>query len=420
MSKNFWNKIIFAKLSIIIIILFIFPVSAGDDLELWGYVNPEGNLAPGDEVFCYYTVDYNFESDKESLIFYTDLTDPRWQLTIAIDGAEQDKAKSMGRYERVSGFELYYPGSYQTYVRVKLNGTVPNVGATGNYTIFDVTHYDAVGQEASYSSVERVFINPSDLLSVQSSMEIKISNLRSKIDSLYSQGVDTSLAEVKYSAAYDAVYSAKKSVPSKQSSLLSDADLYITEAESYLDVSWAESSINGAKDKISSVDSTVSYFENSAGLSGDSRVWVIKSYNDNAKTLLVLAEDKFQNKDYSSTRDYALQAENKAVEAYNYAVNLNNELNLNAPLNSEIQKTNAPVSTDKTSSPTQNTQSPANLLDDIIKDNNTESKNYDDIDALLHSEVNIESFLAIAGKFYDLLINAFNFIKDLSALASDN
>ena len=413
MSDNLYKKFVLPLLLILFILFFINPVSAGDDLEIWGYVNPEGNLAPGDEVYCYYTVQYDFESDAESLEFYTDLTDPIWRFTISIDGSEQEKAKDTGRYETISGFELYYPRSYQTLVRVKLNGTVPSVGTTGNYSIFEVSHYDAMGEIESSAKVERVFLNPSDLSGIQKTMELKLSDLRSEINNLYSLGVNTNSAEAKYTDAYNAVSRANDSTPSVQSSLLTSAETYIEEAGSILDVSWTEYLLEEAGKKIDSVDSMISYFEDSERLSSDSRVWVIKSYNDNAKTLLVLAEDKFNLLDYPKARDYASQAQTKAEEAHSYAAALNDELSLDAPEQTNLWNTVTPAATSTTRTELKTTTV-----------NPTETKigsdELDDVDSLLHSEVSIDSFLQIAGKAYDLFISGYEFLNDLLASASDN
>lgn len=409
------NKIKIFSIILLIIYLGVPSALADNNLDVWGHVNPEGVLAPGDEVFCYYSVEYNFNSDRESLEFYTDLSDPRWQFTISIDGAEQEKPKDTGRYESISGFELYYPGSYQTIVRVRLNGTVPDVSSTGNYSIFDVAHYDAAGKLKSEESVERTFINPSDLSGIQDSAEARLYNLRSKTDNLRSLGVDTFQAEKKYTQASNAVSTAKNSAPSVQSSLLSSAVVFMDEAERLLDISWTDYSIEDAEKKTGAVDSMISYYENSAGLSSDSRVWVIKSYNDNAKTLLVLAGDKYKYSDYELARNYASQAADKAIEAHNYALELNSELNLNAP----EQNQNWNIQTSAfTSAPT--LKAAATSVHSGSPSGTEVAKQTDDIDSLLHSEVDVESFLKIAGKIYELLLGAFEIANDLIASASDN
>lgn len=399
-------------ISVALIFSFTVPVLADDDLELWGYIQPEGNLAPGEDVVCHYTVQYNFDSNAESIEFYTDLRDPVWFFSSIIDGAKQELPKRNGRYETITGFELYYPRTYQTLIELKLNGTVPSVVTTGNYSIFTVTQYDGGGSVISSENVERIFLNPSELGEIQNSMEIKLSNLRSEIDSLYLQGVDTTSAEGKYSDAADAISTAKYSNPSVQSSLLSSADSYIEESKYLLDLSWATHSISLAEKKINSVDSMVLYFESSKGLSGDSRVWVIKSYNDNAKTLLVLAGDKFQNSDTIMARNYAGQAEDKAGLAYQYAVELNGQLNLDAPVKSEIWNTPTETAT--------SSQYSSQTISSNIGQNSLDVDNIDDLDSLLHSDVDIDSFIKIVGKISDLLLAAFDFLNNLILMASDN
>ncbi|WOF15725.1 hypothetical protein F1737_02975 [Methanoplanus sp. FWC-SCC4] len=395
-------------LSIFFALLILpFVVSAGDGTQIWGYVNPEGDLAPGQETFVHYTVQYDFDSDAESLQLYTDLLSPKWQFATVIDGARQEMPKRFGRYETISGFQLYYPRTYQTQVEVNLTGTVPEVSGTANYSVLEVIHYNAVGEEVSKNSVEKIFINPGDLDILQNRLENDLESLRKEIDILRETGADVKSAKIKYLDALNAISAAKYSETSQKSSYLSLGHARIDEAKSILDVESAKNSIDKVKRKVESVDSMVDYFENNKGLLKDSRVWVIKSYNDNARTILVLAEDKFLIKNYDQTRIYADQAAKKADEAYSYAISLNNKLGLDVPTpdNSNL----IPAATKN-----HDTQNPSNSV------SITNTGELDDIDEILHSDVNVESFLKILGKTKDMIFDVMDFLNDLMALASDN
>ena len=435
------GRLIFYALifSVIATLCMIPSVSAGSDLKMWGYSDPSGNPAQGDEVYALYTVEYKFDSDQESLMFYTDLYNPVWKFTIILDGVEHVKPKISGRYETLSGFELYYPRTYQTYVRAELTGTVPATAATGEYKLVEVTHFDAAGNPESTVKETRIFINPADMAGVQSNAEILLSNLRSDIDRYATVGVDTSAAEEKYTLADNAIATAKTSTASVQSALLDSATAYIAEANALLKSSYAQHSVNAAKNKISSLDSIINYFEATKGLGSDQRVWVIKSYNDNAKTLLVLAEDKYSAGSPDAAAEYAELAQNKADEGYSYAKSLNGELGSNMPADSSLWSATTvlpPASSGTTTpavNPTQGT-SPLELLDSLTGIGKTGSSKgssssssstgkisggnggaISEIDDILHSEVNVESTIRILAAIYSLLVGAFDFITNAAS-----
>ena len=454
------GRLIFYALiiSIIATLCMIPSVSAGsDDLKMWGYSNPSGNPAQGDEVYALYTVEYDFDSDQESLMFYTDLYNPVWKFTIILDGVEHVKPKISGRYETLSGFELYYPRTYQTYVRAELTGTVPTTAATGEYKLIEVTHFDAAGNTDSTVKETRIFINPADMAGIQGSTEVLLSNLRADIDRYASVGVDTSAAEEKYTLAYNAVATAKTSTASVQNALLDSAKGYIAEANEILKKAYAEHAINAAKKKTASLDSIINYFEVTKGLTSDKSVWVIKSYNDNAKTLLVLAEEKYSSGAMDAAAEYAALSQNKADEGYSCARSLNSEQGLNMPADGSVwsattvlpsvSPTNPSTSSGNSAQPTQST-SPLDLLESlsgigsgsgsssgspsssaspsssdksssplsqIDKLTGGNGGTISDIDDILHSEVSVESTIKIFTAIYSFLVSVFDFLMNAAS-----
>ena len=454
------GRLIFYALiiSIIATLCMIPSVSAGsDDLKMWGYSNPSGNPAQGDEVYALYTVEYDFDSDQESLMFYTDLYNPVWKFTIILDGVEHVKPKISGRYETLSGFELYYPRTYQTYVRAELTGTVPTTAATGEYKLIEVTHFDAAGNTDSTVKETRIFINPADMAGIQGSTEVLLSNLRADIDRYASVGVDTSAAEEKYTLAYNAVATAKTSTASVQNALLDSAKGYIAEANEILKKVYAEHAINAAKKKTASLDSIINYFEVTKGLASDKSVWVIKSYNDNAKTLLVLAEEKYSSGAMDAAAEYAALSQNKADEGYSCARSLNSEQGLNMPADGSVwsattvlpsvSPTNPSTSSGNSAQPTQST-SPLDLLESlsgigsgsgsssgssssaaspsssdkssspisqIDKLTGGNGGTLSDIDDILHSEVSVESTIKIFTAIYSFLVSVFDFLMNAAS-----
>ncbi|MBQ3718510.1 MAG: hypothetical protein II893_03825 [Methanomicrobium sp.] len=434
------------------------PVSAGsDELKMWGYSNPSGNPAQGDEVYALYTVEYDFDSDQESLMFYTDLYNPVWKFTIILDGVEHVKPKISGRYETLSGFELYYPRTYQTYVRAELTGTVPTTAATGEYKLIEVTHFDAAGNTESTAKETRIFINPADMAGIQGSTEVLLSNLRADIDRYASVGVDTSAAEEKFTLANNAVATAKTSTASVQNALLDSAKGYIAEANEILKKAYAEHAINAAKKKTASLDSIINYFEVTKGLASDKSVWVIKSYNDNAKTLLVLAEEKYSSGSMDAAAEYAVLSQNKADEGYSCARSLNSEQGLNMPADGSVwsaatvlpsaSTANPSTSSGNTAQPTQST-SPLDLLESLSgigsgsgsssgsSSSSASQSSSDksssplsqidqltggnggtisDIDDILHSEVSVESTIKIFTAIYSFLVSVVDFLMNAAS-----
>lgn len=459
------GRLIFYALiiSIIATLCMIPPVSAGsDELKMWGYSNPSGNPAQGDEVYALYTVEYDFDSDQESLMFYTDLYNPVWKFTIILDGVEHVKPKISGRYETLSGFELYYPRTYQTYVRAELTGTVPTTAATGEYKLIEVTHFDAAGNTDSTVKETRIFINPADMAGIQGSTEVLLSNLRSDIDRYASVGVDTSAAEEKYTLANNAVATAKTSTTSVQNALLDSAKGYIAEANEILKKAYAEYAINAAKKKTASLDSIINYFEVTKNLASDKSVWVIKSYNDNAKTLLVLAEEKYSSGAMDAAAEYAALSQNKADEGYSCARSLNSEKGLNMPTDGSVWSATTvlpsanptnPVSTGNTGqSGSSQSTSPLDLLESlsgigsgsgsgsssgssssaspsssdkssspisqIDKLTGGNGGTLSDINDILHSEVSVESTIKIFSAIYSFLVSVFDFLMNAASSIS--
>jgi hypothetical protein len=388
------------------------PCLAGDDLEVQGYTSPGDVLSPGETATAVYTIGYDFESDEESLQFYTDLLSPKWKLSIVVDGVSHDLPSYTGRYVSLNGFELYYDDAYSSLVRVTLDGTVPEVSGTGNYTIIEATWYDYIGEIADEKKVEAVIVNPSEIDGIREIRESELAVLKSYIDGKAKLGVDTGPAEEKYEDAAAAIKGAAGSDSGAASILLSTAKTYMDESYSLIDEAWAEFQIEQAESTIDIVNKMISGYEDK-GLSGDSRVWVIESYVDNAETLLVLARDKFDLSNYDSARDYAEQAESKAEQAYGYAVSLNEDLDLKSPTHA---KTASPT---KSASPTATGTSDSSGLDDLIPDIGGDN-DISGMDDIIHSEVNLESAIQVLSVIGDALLDAFDFLSNLISSASDN
>jgi len=400
--------------AILIFCILIPSVAADDGIDVWGYTSPEFSAGPGDEVYAHYTIEYSFDSDAESVEFYTDLLVPKWRFTIVIDGVRHELPVRHGRYETITGFELYYPKTYNNYIEAELNGTVPEVLTSGEHDIITVSYYDGGGNLDDEEIIRMNFVNPSDVLSGISGAEYELSALKAAIDADRIAGVNTTSAYVKYISAVSAVETAKVSDTGVASQLISSAKSDIADSYLLLETYGALSCIQRTKDKNNSLDEIISSL--SAGSSDpEDKVWMVRSFNENSKTLLILAQDKYNSGLYSEAENYALQAEAKADEAYIYAGN---------SVDSSYSGMDNPVWTEKTAGPAPGiTEASSGISTGIntgiggLSGNLSESG---DIDELIHSEVSIESFLQISGKLIELLKSMADFLSGISSYVPSN
>jgi len=121
-------------------------------------VNPSGTLNPGDPVNISYTVyaasGAAFPS-YDDLQFVTELNDPIWTYTIAVNGVKNSRPVEGGRVLTISGFELGYRNQDEVIVTVSLTALVPAGSALGaNKTLVRIQELDARGYVIPYSVVE--------------------------------------------------------------------------------------------------------------------------------------------------------------------------------------------------------------------------------------------------------------------------
>lgn len=120
-------------------------------------VDPSGNLYPGNPVNVNYTVyaasgaafpTYN------DLQFITELDDPQWMYSIAVNGAKNTRPVTGGRTVTISGFELGYRNQDDVVVFVSLHGKIPAGAVRGtNKTLVKIQELDARGYSIASSIV---------------------------------------------------------------------------------------------------------------------------------------------------------------------------------------------------------------------------------------------------------------------------
>jgi hypothetical protein len=120
-------------------------------------VNPSGNLYPGNSINVSYTV---FAASGtafpayDDLQFITELDDPTWMYSIAVNGVKNTRPFTGGKILTINGFELGYRNQDEVTVNVVLKGTVPAGSVLGsNETLVKIQELDARGYSIAYSAV---------------------------------------------------------------------------------------------------------------------------------------------------------------------------------------------------------------------------------------------------------------------------
>jgi hypothetical protein len=120
-------------------------------------VSPSGNLYPGNSVNVSYTVyaasGMAFPS-YDDLQFITELDDPRWTYSIAVNGIKNHRPVTGDRTVTINGFELGYRNQDEVVVYVLLQGNIPAGSVLGtNRTLVRIHELDARGYVIPYSVV---------------------------------------------------------------------------------------------------------------------------------------------------------------------------------------------------------------------------------------------------------------------------
>lgn len=120
-------------------------------------VTPSGNLYPGNSVNVSYTV-YAASGMAfplyDDLQFITELDDPQWTYSIAVNGVKNTRPVSGGRTVTINGFELGYRNQDEVIVYVLLRGGIPTGAILGtNRTLVKIQELDSRGYSIPYSVV---------------------------------------------------------------------------------------------------------------------------------------------------------------------------------------------------------------------------------------------------------------------------
>ncbi len=133
-------------------------------------VSPDGDLQAGVPVEVSAVIDFPASSgttfpSSDMLSLYSEVDNPRWQWSVEISGHENPKPDGNGKFFKISGFELEYPKESRCKLRLKLDGTAPDVKVSQNITVLRIQQLDRsskVVENSEYTIIRRV-VNPADL-----------------------------------------------------------------------------------------------------------------------------------------------------------------------------------------------------------------------------------------------------------------
>lgn len=290
-------------------------------------INPaSGVLEPGQQVTAHYTIDYamnNYNADDEEFVFHTELHNPVWKFTIYRDGVAITSFTRGGFAPKVTEFELSY-GEGDVELDVQLSGTVPST-TTGKVEVITIEHIKSSNVQDDHSVIRDV-VSQADVQNQLTLRENQLADLKANIDQRAADGVDVSAAQAKYDEAAQAIDSAKVASASQAATLLAAAKTAMDESATLLDQAWAEKDVSDAAAVISQVDELITYFKDNRSMGSDARVVAIITQRESAVQYYTTASDELGKANYAAARTKAVDAENKATEAYNDAVALQKEI----------------------------------------------------------------------------------------------
>jgi hypothetical protein len=217
-------------------------------------VNPAGSLTPGTPVTVSFTIQFASSGERtfptdNTLDFYTDLDNPRWNTVLALNNIDNPQPTKGGKNYQLNGWILSYPSTdVEENLRVNLEGVAPAVTSTTNKTIVRVQELDSRNKVVSGSvvTVSRQIINTAEVTQLIATRKSDLQIFRTHIDEKAALEIETAAAEEKYSAALAAINDAL-STPSSQyitaQASLTNAKNFIIEGEQLLNKAGAKKTV---------------------------------------------------------------------------------------------------------------------------------------------------------------------------------
>ena len=325
------------KIFFVFLVIAVCAIQAGSALKVSNLeVNPTGDLQVGDAVAVQGTVEVGTGFDEdEYLEFYTQLDRPtvHWEYAIGLDDRYPPITASGGQYLRLDGWLLSYEDQ-SVAVKVTLDGVVPE-SASGQLIVFRARQLDVDDEVVGTEVLKTVTVyNTAELDAQIAAMEGNLAALKTSIDQRSSAGIGVGDAQTYYTAAFNAVSSARSASGGDVIGYLNTAMTNINEANTALDRAWSQQSIDQAQQSIDSVIGLYNEFTVNRSLKlSDPRLVPITQKRDTAITTLSSAKDDQAAGSYASARAKAVDAGTRAQEAWNLSLDLKKELDSGFSLN---------------------------------------------------------------------------------------
>ncbi|NYT17211.1 MAG: hypothetical protein GKC06_04285 [Methanomicrobiales archaeon] len=263
-------------------------------------INPSGDLISGvTRASASFIVNfpssggYTFDNDH-TIQMDTELDDAVWTYSILLDGIENPSKSEAGPNIRLSGWELSYPSNREISLKVKLEGTAPDVNVSKEQILVRVRELDNRNAVVSGSEVTKtkMVLNPETIGDSAAAESATLNALRPRIDQLAAGGIDISSAETKYGQAGALLQSAETNSDVARAQFeLTQAASIIDQLESEVVVLEAQKAIADAESSIGETEDLITYFKVNKSMSSDARLMPILSKWEIAADRLTAAKD---------------------------------------------------------------------------------------------------------------------------------
>jgi hypothetical protein len=314
----------------VFLVIALCMIQAGSAIKVMNVeVTPTGNVKPGDAVTVHGTVDIGSGNWDESnyLELYTQLDKETvsWEYAIGIDEKYPPVTTAGGQYLRIDGWLLSYPEDMSVSVLFTLDGVVPDT--SGALTAIRIREIDEDSEVVGTEYVKTVtVINPAEIAAQIAAVESNLAALKTSIDQRAAAGISVGDAQTYYTAAFNAISSAK-SATGDVTQYLNTAMSNINEANTALDRAYSQQSIDQTQQIIDSVIGLYNEFTVNRSLKiSDPRLVPITQKRDFAISTLSGAKDDQAAGSYASARAKAVEAGVQAQEAWNLSLDLKTEL----------------------------------------------------------------------------------------------
>jgi hypothetical protein len=301
-------------------------------------ITPSGDLVSGQSrasasfiILLSSSGGYTFDNNHV-LSMDTELDNPTWTYSIVMDGIENPSKTEVGPNIHLSGWELSYPSDREISVKVKMEGTAPQVDVSKEQIVFRVRELDNRNAVVSGTEVvkKKMVLNPESIGENATSEAAALANLKERIDRLAAAGVDVSAAETKYSQADAYLRSAQSNSDYvKAQSDLTQAQNLINDLKSSVPVMEAQKSIADAESTIGQTEELITYFKVNKSMGSDARLMPIIASWDIASERLTTAKDLYSEGKYDEAAKKADEATQKGNEVLATAQDLKEKVDAN-------------------------------------------------------------------------------------------